>query len=268
MIIFLYGPDDYRREAKKREILAEFEKKRSGFGVGRFDLESDGELERLGGFLASQSLFQSAKMAVLDSAFESEPKELKRILQEVLEHKNITVLLSEKDKPVKALDFLRKEPILAQEFEFLEGQEWEGFILREVKRSGVKVTPTALKFLASVYQKNTWSLVTELEKIRHLGSPLTSSGSSVEIDTRDLEELGVEQAPVFWSLIMGFKSRSLPDRLRALEKVLGSKESSAKIFNILAYQLPDKLQDLARYDLMVKSGKLEYDEVLVDLTLR
>ena len=25
MIIFLYGPDDYRREAKKREILAEFD---------------------------------------------------------------------------------------------------------------------------------------------------------------------------------------------------------------------------------------------------
>ncbi|TSC81689.1 MAG: hypothetical protein G01um101420_886 [Parcubacteria group bacterium Gr01-1014_20] len=182
------------------------------------------------------------------------------MLKEVLDNKEITVLISEKDKPVKALDFLRKKPVLAQEFEFLEGAEWDSFILREVKRLGVKITPTALRFLASVYQKNTWSLVTELEKMAGLNKEV--------IEVKDLEDLGVAEVPSFWGLILGFKSRNLPQKLWALEKVLGSHEPSAKVFNILAYQLPDRLQDLARYDLMVKSGKLEYDEVLVDLALR
>jgi len=259
MVIFLYGPDDYRREAKKREILAEFQKKRSDLGVGKFDLTSDGELEKFREFLISQSLFQSAKMVILDNAFELEAKVLKKMLLEVLENKNITVLMSEKDKPVKVLDFLLKEPVVNQKFEFLEGREWENFILKEAKRVEVKITAGALRFLAAVYQNNSWGLVTELEKLAGLGKEL--------VDVKDLEELGVEQRPIFWSLIMGFKSQNLEQKLWALEKVLGSSEEPAKIFNILAYQLPDKLSDLARYDLMVKSGKLEYEEALLNLAI-
>ncbi|MBI3589334.1 MAG: hypothetical protein HY093_02905 [Candidatus Liptonbacteria bacterium] len=291
MIIFLYGADDYRREQKKREILLEFKKKRSDLGVGYFDLAEEGGFLRFQEFLISQSLFQVAKMAVLENSFEvtSDPdkkskisngagklKELKRILEGVLENKNITVLMSEKDKPVKALDFLLKKPIrqdqdkpvTTQEFKFLEGREWESFILKEAERLDAKITPAALRFLGNVYQNNTWGLVTELEKIQHLGNLSHGSGPRVEIDVRDLEDLGVEQAPNFWSLILGFKSRNVAQRLWALEKVLGTNDPPAKIFNILAYQLPDKLRDLARYDLMVKSGKLEYEEVLLDLAIK
>ncbi len=72
MIIFLYGVDDYRREAKKREIVAEFRKRHSNLGLMTFDLAEEGGSAKLREFLANQSLFQSAKMAVLDSAFEIE----------------------------------------------------------------------------------------------------------------------------------------------------------------------------------------------------
>lgn len=275
MIIFLYGPDDYRREAKKREIVAEFQKKRSDLGIGRFDLVSEDGFKSLQEFLMSQSLFQPKKMAILDNGFELEAKVLKKILLEVLENKNITVLMSEKDKPVKALDFLLKEPVVNQKFENLEGKEWENFILKEAKRVEVKITAGALRFLAGVYQNNSWGLVTEFQKVKYLGNPAAfrqdlrqaSSGSHVEIDVRDLEDLGVEQVPNFFSLILGFKNRNLSDRLWALEKIFSMNEPAAKIFNILAYQLPDKLQDMARYDLMVKSGKLEYEEALLNLVI-
>ena len=283
MIIFLYGSDDYRREAKKREILAEFQKKRSDLGIGMFSF-GEGSLpagrqapggdlsvfEKFREFLVSQSLFQSAKMAVLEDSFQvsgDRLKELKKVLLEILENKNITVLISEKDKPVKAMDFLLKEPVVNQKFEFLKGKEWENFILREAKRVEVKITEGALRFLAGVYQSSTWGLVTELEKIQHLGSPSTSSGPRMEIHTRDLEGLGIEQVPNFWSLIWGFKNREIKERLWALEKVFGMNEPAARIFNILAYQLPEKLGRLAEYDLMVKSGKLEYEEALLDLVI-
>ena len=303
MVIFLYGPDDYRREAKKREIVAEFQKRHSNLGLGTYDLSIEGDFEMFLDFLKNQSLFQSAKMAVLENSFEAADgkiKELKRVLQEVVDNKSITVLISEKDKPVKALDFLLKKPVrqirqahyrqdqgvpvLAQEFEVLKGKEWESFVRGEVKKREINISPDGVRFLAQVYEGDTWRLVTELDKIQFLGGPSTGSGQapsalrqssgqagsglSREIQIKDLEDLGVEQAPNFWGLILGFKSRDVAARLWALEKVFGLNEPPAKIFNILAYQLPDKLQDLARYDLMVKSGKIEYEEVLVDLALK
>ncbi len=274
MIIFLYGPDDYRREVKKREIVAEFRKRRDNLGLMTFDLSEEGSFEKFKEFLVNQSLFQSAKMAVLEDSFQvsGDPdkkskisngagrlKDLKKIFLEILDNKNITVLISEKDKPVKALDFLLKEPVVNQKFEFLEGKDWESFILKEAKRVEVKITAGALRFLANVYQNNTWALVTELEKVAGLGKEI--------IDVKDLEDLGVEQAPNFWSLILGFKSRNLEQKLWALEKILGTNEPPAKIFNILAYQLPGKIKEVAGYDLAVKSGKLEYDDVLLTLAL-
>lgn len=262
MIIFLYGPDDYRREAKKREIVAEFRNKQSNLGLGFFDLLEEGGLGRFLDFLANQSIFASKKLAVLSSAFEVNPKELAQILKEVSDSKDITVLISEPVRQAqgKNFEFLKKKSVLSQEFEFLEGRGWESFILEEAKRLEVKITPTALRFLAGVYQNNTWALVTGLEKIGSLGKE--------EIDVKDLGDLGVEQAPNFWSLILSFRSRNLPDRLRALEKIFGTNEPPAKIFNILAYQLPDRLQDLANYDLTVKSGKMEYEEALLNLAIK
>ena len=55
-----------------------------------------------------------------------------------------------------------------------------------------------------------------------------------------------------------------------LEKLFISSEEPAKIFNILAGldRLPDELiRRLADYDIAVKSGKLDYEEILLSLVL-
>jgi hypothetical protein len=111
----------------------------------------------------------------------------------------------------------------------------------------------------NVYEDDTWRLVTEIQKLSFLGKPV--------IEIKDLEDLGLEQIPDFWSLILGFKSRNLNQRLWALERIFGQNEPAGKIFNLLAYQLPEKINNFAEYDLMVKSGKLEYEEALVDLVV-
>ena len=74
MIIFLFGPDDYRRTQKKKECTAEFLKKRSEQGIGLFDLAEEDAFPKLEEFLENQQLFESAKFAVLENAFEIEPK--------------------------------------------------------------------------------------------------------------------------------------------------------------------------------------------------
>ena len=80
-------------------------------------------------------------------------------------NKNITILIAEKDKPVKALAFLLEKPTISQKFETLAGAEWVAFIQAEAKKNGVALAPAAAQFLGSVYGGNTWGLVTEIEKL-------------------------------------------------------------------------------------------------------
>ena len=256
MIIFLYGPDDYRREEKKKEIIKEFQNRHSSLGLDYFDLANDGEFSRFEDFVKSQSLFEAAKMAVVWGAYENPSQEFIDELKLLEGDSSRTVLISESDEPPKDLD----KKILTQKFEYLSGSPWEAFIDAEAKKRGIKLTSRALSFLASVYEGDTWRLITELEKISSLPRPL--------IDRADLENLGLEISPNFWELLSGLKSQNLRQRLTSLETIFGENEPAGKVFNILAYQWPGGLETFANYDLLVKSGKLDYEEVFVDLAIK
>jgi len=260
MIIFLYGPDDYRRSEKKRSIVAEFAKKRSEIGLGVFDLEEKTALENLGEFLKTQSIFETAKLAVLENAFELEAPKLAKALKPFVEEKNITILVAEKDKPLKALAFLLDKPVLAQKFEQLMGAEWAAFIQAEAKKNDVKLTPAAAQFLGAIYEGNTWGLITEIEKLRGF-----KNGGM--IDRKDLDIFDFEVAPNYWGLINGLKNYDIKNRLYAFEMMLAANDPPAKIFNILASQWQEKTPHMAEYDLAVKSGKVDYEEALVDLLI-
>ncbi|HEY5221216.1 MAG TPA: hypothetical protein VIJ29_03705 [Candidatus Paceibacterota bacterium] len=265
MIIFLYGPDDYRRSEKKRALIAEFSKKRSEIGLGVFDLEDKNALEPLGNFLRTQSIFEKAKLAVLDNAFELDAPKLAKLLKPFVEEKNITILIAEKDKPVKALAFLLDKPTISQKFEQLAGAEWTAFIMAEAKKNDVKLAPAAAQFLGTVYEGDTWGLVTELEKLSGFGG--ARGAAAKVIDKKDLDVFDFEVAPNYWGLINGLKSFDMKSRLYSFETMLASNDPPAKIFNILASQWQEKTPHMAEYDLAVKSGKVDYEEALVDLLI-
>ena len=151
MIIFLYGPDDYRRAQKKKNLVAEFLKKRSEQGTGFFDLSEDGALVNLEEFLENQQLFESAKFASLYDAFEIEPAQLAKITRPFVESKTTTILVSEKGKPVKELAFLLKKPVIFQEFKNLAGAFFERFALDEAKKNGFALDAAAARHLAAVF---------------------------------------------------------------------------------------------------------------------
>jgi DNA polymerase III delta subunit len=261
MIIFLYGPDDYRRSEKKRALIAEFSKKRSEIGLGVFDLEEKNAIENLGEFLKTQSIFETAKLAVLENAFELDAPKLAKLLKPFVEVKNITILVAEKDKPVKALAFLLEKPTISQKFEALAGAELVAWIGAEAKKNGVKLTAAAAHFLASVYPGNTWGLVTEIQKLVGFGK------EGALIDKKDLNVFDLEIAPNYWGLMNGLKSFDMKNRLYAFETMLAGNDPPAKIFNILASQWQEKTPHMAEYDLAVKSGKVDYEEALVDLLI-
>ena len=267
MIIFLYGPDDYRRSEKKRSIIAEFSKKRSEIGLGVFDLEEKTELTNLSEFLKTQSIFETAKLAVLENAFELDAPKLAKLLKPFIEEKNITILIAEKDKPLKALAFLLEKPVLAQKFETLVGAEWTAFIMAEAKKNDVPLTSAAAQFLGTIYDGNTWGLITELQKLRGFKNKGVGTTVAVPIDKKDLDIFDFEVAPNYWGLINGLKNFDIKNRLYAFETMLAANDPPVKIFNILASQWQEKTPHMAEYDLAVKSGKVDYEEALVDLLI-
>jgi DNA polymerase III delta subunit len=275
MIIFLYGPDDYRRTQKKKAIIAEFEKKRSGLGIASFDFDEYGEKEGLdafGGFLRNRPIFEAARLAVVENAFEIDAKKLAAVLAPIISEKGLQVLIVERDKPVKALAFLLEKPVLSQKFEALVGAELVSFIKEEGKKRGIAFADSAAAFLATVYVGQSWAAVTEIEKLASLkGAPVDASGAEktgfATITRRDLDAFDLEAAPNYWALLNGMKSFDIHNRMQALETLLGINDPPAKIFNILSAQAGEKIGRMAAYDLAVKSGKLEYEEALVDLAL-
>ncbi len=258
MIIFLYGADDYRRHKAKKEIIANSEKKHSGRRPSVFDMENKDEAVRFEEFIRNQSIFETSKSAILENAFALPAKELSRLLKPLIKDGAINILLSEKKKPVKELDFLLKDPVIVRESETLTGPAWISFIKAEARACGVTLDDGVVRLLGSVYAGDSWSLVTELQKIASLKSSITQ---------KDLSSFNFEIAPDYWALVNGMKSHDMRSRILALEKMFSANENAAKMFNMLASQWREKIPQMAEYDFMVKSGKLNYEEVLVDLVL-
>lgn len=259
MVVFLYGPDDYRRAQRKKYWLEEFKKKHSGLSVGYFDLEKAGALEDLKAFVRGQSIFDAKKLAIIENLGEADEKTAAKELKPLVAHKETTLLFSERKQPNKALAFLLAPPTKTEEFANLDGYEWEKFAQKEAKRAGVMLSSEAMVFLLEAYKGNTWGLITELEKISSLGQR--------QVEKKDLEAAGLETTPNYWALVNGLKSERVATRLWALEKMFAQNEPPPKIFNILASQWYLKIPQMAEYDLKIKSGKLEYEEALVDLIL-
>lgn len=261
MIIFLYGADDYRRSERKKFYIEEYKKKHANLGMEIFDLSEGGQFEKFQAFIKNRSIFDPFKMAIIERVFEDSSRDSIAALKSLMPSgKETTVLISEGKAPTKEFSFLLKDPVRAEEFPSLEGAAWTDFIRGEAKRRGLSLSAPAARFLAEAYQGDSWRLTTELEKLGFLdgGAP---------IDVQDLERFGLELAPNFWFLVNNLRSLDWRQRLASLERMFVEQESGAKIFNILSAQWPEKLPAMAAYDIAVKSGKLEYEEALLDLAL-
>ena len=151
-----------------------------------------------------------------------------------------------------------KKPVLFQEFKNLTGEFLEHFAVLEAKKNGISLDPAAARYLAAVFAGDSWGLATEIQKLAALAPKITK---------RDLDAFDFEIAPAYWPMIMGVRSFDMRNRLPSLETLFASGDPPPKIFNILASQWREKTHEMAEYDFAVKSGKLEYDDVLLALVL-
>jgi len=247
MIIYLYGPDSYRRQEKLKEIVANYKKKHSTITIDKF---IEGEFERFGDFIKNQSLFDSFKLAIIFEAFISENKNFAELLKAHLNSKNIILLISVDKKLPKEFNFIlnssAETSVLSQSFEKLETTQIENFVKKEALKRDLKLPIQTINSLVRANSSDLWGIVNDLDKLE-LGGKLEES----------LAE------PEFFSLI----NRVRRGDITALE-ILLHKQEPAMIFNIIASQAgPDLKEKMADYDVAIKSGKLDYEEALLSVIL-
>jgi len=264
MIIFLYGADSYRRKKRLDAIVGEYKKKHSSFSMERFDL-AEGEFERLKEFAGQMLIFDSAKLAILKNVFDFEGKELKDFLKKFIDSKEITLMISEEKSVPAGFKALAAKAFLSEKFDELSGEKLKSFLKKEAESMGFDLSAPAAHFLAESFKGSVQGAINELEKLS-----LVFPGKSVGV--AELISVGeYRQAPNIFSFINAVSAGwPVSRKITALEEIFLNQEEPAKIFNILAAGKRlsfETINRLADYDIAVKSGKLEYDEVLVDLAL-
>ncbi|MBI4994012.1 hypothetical protein HZC33_03645 [Candidatus Wolfebacteria bacterium] len=270
MLIFLYGPDSYRKRQKIKELVGDYQKKHPFLAVESFDLEEESEVfSKLNNFFSSLTLFENIKLAVAENILNAvkdnkrESKKIIKLFKDNLENKNFVSIICEDKNPIKEFSFLLEKPVLSQEFENLTGSQLEQFIKKEAKSRNLEIDDKMIVSMVKIFKGNIWGLINELDKLFLFGKKISVKDFDEIIDYK-------EQNADFFRQVSNFAfSRSLPQKIVNLEVLLET-EDPAKIFNFLASFSSNSL-DLTRkfadYDVSIKSGKMDYEEALVEMAL-
>lgn len=252
MLIVLYGPDSYRRVQKLGEIV----EGHRGLLYERFDLAQADAVLELRDFVDTPSIFPGERLAVLDNILDApSQRDVKELLKSCRGRKDITVVANLERKPPANYAFLLEFADEQYAYPLLKKEEFAAFVRNVAESCGVSLDEETARLLVEVYEGDSWAVVTEL----------TQLSFSKE------EKLRISSAPSYFGLVHALKrGRGLRGRVVALEYLLSSRgDDPARIFNSIAYSLGNssEAERLANYDILVKSGKLEYEEALLALAL-
>ncbi len=266
MIIYLYGPDSYRRGKKLTELISSYKEKHPALDLRFFDFEEDENLWiSARDFLEQPSMFRSAKCAVIYAGTAVDKKSWIQTLASYSEAKDVFIMISEDAKPKKAFSFLTKKPCISQEFAELVGVNLDRFLKLEAKSRGLVFTPPAWKFFSEyVLASNIWTGIRTLEKIE-------LAQFSQPISLGDVERITdwFSRDKVFSLMRECGGNLSWKKKIAFLEKAIIQKEDPAYLFNSLSFGARgNNLLYLAEYDISIKSGVLEYEEALLDFVLK
>lgn len=261
MLLLLYGPNSYSRSKKVAEIVDD-KVKDKGLYLAKFDLEKEEDYPGLLEFLGTRSMFNPKRIGIVENVFEvKDKKALKKVLEATIEDKEILLILISDTKPPASFAYLLEKHedkfLNNQHFPDLKkGEELQNFIKKEARARDMNLSVEEVSSLEEAYGANIWALVTELDKLALIG------------------KREIQQSPEadYFKTVNAFKfGKSVKDKITHLETMLSIRgDEPAKIFNMLGfgYGTAELAESLADYDVMIKSGKLEYEEALLDIALK
>jgi DNA polymerase III delta subunit len=267
MIVFLYGEDSFRRRKKFSEITSEFIKKNGNIGFSEFD--GPEEVGKFAEVVKSRSMFSPIMLIALKNMefkglSTEDKKSILSALHLALSDSGTVALISSGDKSsTKDFEFLDTSPAVSQKFDFLSGEKLIFYVLKEASEKGVKLSESDAKNIIYSLDGDLWAISSELDKL--------AAAQITVIPERDHSF-----STNYFELLNSLKSgNSIGKRIISLEIILNKlKEDPARVFNGLAYSAPrgtlpsEWFGIMADYDVAIKSGKIDYEEALLDLVIR
>jgi DNA polymerase-3 subunit delta len=249
MIIFLYGPDDFRAKRKLKELKDKF---RREIDAGGTDLALiDGEksaLERINDLAGPASLFSKKRMAVIENIFSNKSStlfgELLKFLKKSGDSDNIIIFIDEifpKDKFTGAKNDLFKflcAQKYFQEFKFLSQPELAEWVKAEAAGAGAAITSGAAGLLAAL-SENLWQIHNELKKLVAFkkSSIPAKTPAGIVIEEKDVEIMtrGRLDANIF-SLTDSIGAGNKASALKLLEEQLKSGAAETYLLSMILRQ--------------------------------
>lgn len=158
MMVFLYGPDEYRLRQNLDKIIAEYKNKHASgmsFSVLDFSDQAKDRITELTDLIKTTTFFNEKRLVVLKNAFVA-GKEIASLLKTwglAADRQRILVFtetaseteVAKKDRNLFKL--LLEKPNLVKTFDLLDGNELEKWAKKEIEKNGVSIQPEALKKL-------------------------------------------------------------------------------------------------------------------------
>lgn len=238
MIIFLYGQDTYRAQAKLKEIIKSYEKaNQEGLNLKILEGESL-TFEKLQEELRGRSIFKEKKLVVIRNFFSNS-----RLKEKLLE--NADIITSSKDIIVfcgfgetsqrdATFLFLKKNAKI-QEFALLEGQKLKNWIKKEAAARQCQLSDAATMKLIEFIGNDTWRAINEITK-------LACYKSSARIEPEDIGLL-VEpnlEANIF-AAIDALAAKNKKKALHLIHTLLGKGDSPLYILSMINFQFRNLL---------------------------
>ena len=261
MIVFLYGPDSYRRSRNESALLAKYRTEHSALSIGYFDAydykdeeNESAAWDAVRDFVKNRSLFDDKKLAVFRAREEKVfIKEEIKFLKDFSTRKDAMLFLSTNSAPLQPFAFLLTAPIQSYEFKELSGIPLRNFVQGEARRRGLVISEQGRARLVAEYRGDTWGLMTEMDRLA-----LSSARDFVSSRVTPEDFIGTVK-----KLAYGHGGSAIS----ALERALHN-EDSARLFNVLTgFVSGEKKRLMADYDAKIKFGTLDYESALTDFVL-
>jgi DNA polymerase-3 subunit delta len=239
MIIFLYGPDNYRSGRKLKSIVGRYQKvHKSGLNLRRLDCQKN-DFDELEKEINQTSMFHEKKLLVLNNLFSA--KDFKKKFLERVEDfeksQDVTVVyerdkVSKKDSLFKSL----KKHAQAQEFNPLQGARLKKWVRQEAENMGGGIEDDALALLSDFVQEDLWQMGNELSKL----SNFKERGESIrEEDVELLVKPKIE--PDIFKTIDAIASRDKRRALGLLKNHLNKGDEPLYLLAMINYQFRNLL---------------------------
>lgn len=247
MIIFLYGPDAYRRQENKQNIIKEYRKKySSGMNIFDFDLSDVNNLDKLLDTVLSSSFFNEHRLVTLSNSFSKKTvaDELSKLIgaHNITSAPDITFLFtessSEKDLIAKS-DILFKlitdRKNIVKIFKPLAGAELAQWIKEGFKLRNCSINLNGLNRLIGAVGNDSWALTNEIEK-------LTAYASEREIGVTDIDLLVSQSQELnIFDLIDAIGSQNQKEAFELLYCELKTGRDPYYILTMIIYQFRNLL---------------------------